>query len=398
MLILKDYVSGLKYYDFEFIIIILFSFVGMLLLLHSNDLISFYVTIELQSLCFYVLVSSKQTSSFSTESGLKYFILGSFSSGLLLFGIILIYGFSGLFNFDELAIYSQFLTTGYFMYNGVLLGVFLVTVALLFKIGVVPFHMWIPDVYEGAPTVITALMSTLPKLVFFFMFVKLHYIVFYSFFSIFHNFFIISAILSVIVGSIAALYQIKIKRMLTYSTIANSGFLILIFSLGNLNSLSVGFFYLFAYLFIIIGIFISILSFREKSNSYILKNINSLTNLYEINPALAFSFFVFLFSMAGIPPLLGFYSKFFVFLACIKSNLFFIPLVFVVLSIISIFYYIRLTKFMFFNRTRNWVFLEPPSRLLTVVLGCVLVINLVFWLKPVLFLNLIYNISFYFYD
>ena len=176
---------------------------------------------------------------------------------------------------------------------GYLLGLFFVTVALLFKIGVVPFHMWIPDVYEGAPTIITALMSILPKVVLFFIFVKLHYFVFYPFFSIFHTFFIICAILSVFVGSVAALYQIKIKRMLTYSMIANSGFLILVFSLGNLNSINVGFFYLFSYLFITAGIFITILSFREKSNNYILKNINSLINLYEINPVLAFCFFYF---------------------------------------------------------------------------------------------------------
>jgi NADH-quinone oxidoreductase subunit N len=139
--ILKDYIIALKYYDFEFIVVTLFALIGMLLLLNSNDLISFYVTIELQSLSFYILVSSKQTSAFSTESGLKYFILGSFSSGLLLFGLILIYGFSGLTNFDELAIYSVFLTSKDFTYNGVLLGLFFVTVAILFKIGIVPFHM-----------------------------------------------------------------------------------------------------------------------------------------------------------------------------------------------------------------------------------------------------------------
>jgi len=171
--LLRDYTYKLKHYDFEFVIITLFSLIGMLLLLHSNDLIAFYVTIELQSLCFYVLVSSKQTSSFSTESGLKYFILGSFSSGLLLFGLILIYGFSGLFNFEELAVYSQFLTPDIFTYNGLLLGIFLITVALFFKIGVVPFHMWIPDVYEGAPTIITAFMSILPKLAFFFHLYKI---------------------------------------------------------------------------------------------------------------------------------------------------------------------------------------------------------------------------------
>jgi NADH-quinone oxidoreductase subunit N len=139
-IILKDYTANLKYFDFEFIIITLFSIAGMLLLLHSNDMVSFYITIELQSLCFYVLVSSKQTSSFSTESGLKYFILGSFSSCLLLFGLILIYGFSGMFNFAELQLYSHFLTGG-FTYNGMLTGIFLVTVSLLFKIGLVPFHM-----------------------------------------------------------------------------------------------------------------------------------------------------------------------------------------------------------------------------------------------------------------
>lgn len=141
LIILQDYTLNLKYFDFEFVIVFLFSLIGMLLLLHSNDLVSFYVTIELQSLCFYVLVSSKQTSAFSTESGLKYFILGSFSSGLLLFGLVLVYGFSGLLNFDELKIYSQFLNSNHFMYNGMLLGVFLITVALLFKIGLAPFHM-----------------------------------------------------------------------------------------------------------------------------------------------------------------------------------------------------------------------------------------------------------------
>jgi NADH-quinone oxidoreductase subunit N len=240
-------------------------------------------------------------------------------------------------------------------------------------------------------------MSILPKIVFFFIFVKLHYFVFYPFFSIFHSLFVVCAILSALVGSIAALYQVKIKRLLTYSMIANNGFLILVFSLGNLNSIIVGFFYLFTYILIIAGIFIIILNFRDKCNNYIIKNINSFINIYEINPVLAFAFFIFLFSIAGIPPLLGFYSKFFVFLTCIKNGLFFISIIFVFLSIISIFYYIRLTKLMFFNRTRNWIFLEPLSRLSSVILGILLVINLIFWIKPILFLTLIYNFSFYFY-
>lgn len=221
-------------------------------------------------------------------------------------------------------------------------------------------------------------MSIVPKVVLFFIFLKLHYLVFYTFFSSFHTFFIVCAILSIIVGSISAIYQIKIKRMLTYSMIMNSGFLVLVFSLGNLNGINTGIFYLLTYLLITAGIFISVLCFKEKTNNFIFKNIHSLSNLYEINPILAFSFFILLFSIAGIPPLLGFYSKFFVFLSCIKSNLFFIPLLVVFLSIVSIFYYIRLTKLMFFNRNRNWVFLQPPSRLMSSLLGIILIINLIF--------------------
>ena len=196
-------------------------------------------------------------------------------------------------------------------------------------------------------------MSILPKVVLFFIFIKLHYLVFFAFFPIFHIFFVICAIFSIFLGSVSAIYQVKIKRMLTYSMITNSGFLILVFSLGNINSINIGIFYLLSYLLITVGIFITILCFKERSNNFIFKNINSLINLYEINPILAFSFFIFLFSIAGIPPLLGFYSKFFVFLTCLKSGLFFVPVLVVFLSIISIFYYLRLTKLMFFTKTRN---------------------------------------------
>jgi len=167
--------------------------------------------------------------------------------------------------------------------------------------------------------------------------------------------------------------------MLTYSMIANSGFLLLIFSLGNLNSINVGFFYLFVYLLITAGIFIIVLNFRDRSNNFILKNISSFANLYEINAAFTFALFVLLFSIAGIPPLVGFYSKFFVFLASLKNGMFLIPVFFIFLSIVSIFYYIRLTKLMFFNRSRNWVFLEPISRFSSVMLGIILILKFDFY-------------------
>ena len=351
--IFQTYIANLKNFDFEFLAIFLFILYSMLLLINSNDLISFYVAIELQSLCFYILTASKQTSSFSSESGLKYFIIGSFSSGILLFGLIMIYGFSGLFNFNELSLFCQFLTKDQFVFNGFLLGLFFLTFALLFKIGLAPFHMWIPDVYEGAPTAVTALMSVLPKLALFFIFVKIYYLTFFSLFYVFSNFLLFCAIISIAIGSVAALYQVKIKRMLTYSLIANNGFLILVFSLGGIEGISIGFFYLYVYSFITLGLFACLISLYDIENNFVLKRINMFSNLFEINLALAFSFFIFLFSIAGIPPLIGFYSKFFIFSLCLKNKLFVVSLIFVIFSIVSIFYYLRLTKLIFFNRSKN---------------------------------------------
>jgi NADH-quinone oxidoreductase subunit N len=301
------------------------------LLLNSNDLVSLFFVIELQSLSFYILVASKQTSSFSTESGLKYFILGCFSSGIILFGISLIYGFTGLLSYDDLTLFvSSFLvnskTVGnfpfYFPFVAMIVGTILLTIGFLFKFGAVPFHMWMPDVYEGAPMIITFYLSTIPKIALIFVMFKIYYCVIFPLFVFYQNLFLTSALLSIILGSIAAIYQVKLKRLLTYSMITNTGYLLLSFSFGDVSGIYVTVFYLISYILIMLGLFFCFICLRTRSGNFLIKRINMLANLIEINPYLAFSIFILLFSIAGVPPLLGFYSKFFLFLFSVKFKMY----------------------------------------------------------------------------
>jgi proton-translocating NADH-quinone oxidoreductase chain N len=325
----KNYIFRLKNYDFEFILVLLISLFSSLLILNSCDLISLFFIIELQSLTFYILVASKQTSSFSTESGLKYFILGCFSSGIILFGISLIYGFTGLLSYEDLSLFlssfffvSNNCNSFYLPFSGLIAGVILITVGFLFKLGSVPFHMWMPDVYEGAPMIITFYLSTIPKISLIFVMFKLYYSVFMPVFAFYQNLFIISALFSIILGSIAAIYQIKLKRLLTYSMITNTGYLLLSFSFGDVSGIYVTIFYLVSYIFIMLGLFFCFICLRSRSTNLLIKRINMLVNLFGVNSYLAFSIFILLFSIAGVPPLLGFYSKFFLFLFSVKFKIY----------------------------------------------------------------------------
>ena len=213
-----------------------------------------------------------------------------------------------------------------------------------------------PDVYEGSPLLITAYLSTLPKISLIFIIFKLYYCVFFETFIFCQVLFIITALLSILVGSIAAIYQVKLKRMLTYSMIMNTGYLLLGLSFGDVSGVYITLFYLISYVFIMIGLFFCFLSLRDRSNGLLIKRINMFSNLLEANPFLALSIFILLFSIAGIPPLLGFYSKFFLFLFSLKYKMYWLTILFVIFSVISVFYYIRLVKLMYFNRTSGWVF------------------------------------------
>jgi NADH-quinone oxidoreductase subunit N len=401
---IKQYVSYFKNYDFEFILVLFMSLFSSTLILNSNDLISLFFIIELQSLTFYVLVASKQTSSFSTESGLKYFILGSFSSGIILFGISLIYGFTGLLSYADLVLFLSGVNTdggvcsaSFISFSGFLAGFLLLTVGLLFKLGSAPFHMWMPDVYEGSPLLITAYLSTLPKISLIFIVFKLYYYVFFDVFFLCQILFTITALFSILLGSIAAIYQVKLKRMLTYSMITNTGYLLLGLSFGDVSGLYVTLFYLISYIFIMLGLFFCFLSLRNRSDGLLVKRINMLSNLFEINPFLSFSIFILLFSIAGIPPLLGFYSKFFLFLFSLKYKMYWLTILFVVFSAISVFYYIRLVKLMYFNRNSGWLFLCEIPFSNSLIISVITIINCLFFFNPGILFKLIYNFSFYLY-
>ena len=277
------------------------------------------------------------------------------------------------------------------------MGFLLLTVGFLFKLGSVPFHMWMPDVYEGSPLLITAYLSTIPKISLVFVIFKLYYYVFFEVFLFCQGLFTLTAIFSISLGSISAIYQIKLKRMLTYSMITNTGYLLLGLSFGDISGVYVTLFYLISYIFIMIGLFFCFLSLRERPSGLLAKRINVFSNLLEINPFLSLSIFILLFSIAGVPPLLGFYSKFFLFLFSLKYKMYWLTILFVLFSVISVFYYIRLVKLMYFNRSSGWVFFYDISFSNSLIISFITVINFLFFLNPNLLFKFLYNFSFYFY-
>lgn len=377
--------------QYEYFLLLSLSLLGILTLTQANDLITLYLAIELQSLAFYVLASFKIYSNFSTEAGLKYFILGSFSSGILLFGSSLVYGFTGTTNFTDLQLIFVDSELPINIYNGLLLGFIFITIGILFKIGVVPFHMWLPDVYEGVPTTITAIFAIVPKIALFALLFRLGTNLFPTNFFFWHQLFIYTALLSIIVGTLAALYQVKLKKLLAYSAISHVGFLLVSFAGFNSFSIFATFFYLLVYIIISINIFTVLLSLRKYDNFLKLKKINEIVLLFKSNSLMAVNIAIIMFSIAGIPPLLGFYSKFYIFVSAIKSDLYSVALFVIMLSVIASMYYIRLIKLMFFKRFNSWIFLVDISKINALIISITLVINLIFSFYPEIFLIYLYN-------
>lgn len=365
ILISLNYMKKQSFNAFEYMILVLLSTISMLLLISSYDFISMYLAIELQSLCFYVMCASKRSSEFSTEAGLKYFLLGAFSSGILLFGISLIYGFTGITNFSEL---TKIFACGFhfqeYSYadnvNSSLraceLGMIFILVGFLFKLTAVPFHMWAPDVYEGVPTSVTAFFSITPKISILAIVIKVFTDSFYDFMFPWQKILIFSSICSMIYASFAAMSQNKIKRLLAFSSIGHVGYLLIGICCGTTEGLQALFIYLVVYIVMTINIFAIILSPLHKINAVFpvetpqVKYTTDLTMLSKTNSILALTFTVTLFSIAGIPPLAGFYSKAFLFFAAMSSTMYLLAIVGVVTSVISCFYYIRLVKIMYFEK------------------------------------------------
>lgn len=385
---------------FESIVLILLSTCSMLFMISAYDLIAMYLAIELQSLCFYVIAASKRNSEFSTEAGLKYFILGAFSSGILLFGCSMIYGFTGVTNLEELAkiftaplrdfgpgIETQMLGTINSMnltgftgadasWSGLFMGILFIAVGFLFKITAVPFHMWAPDVYEGSPTYVTAFFSIAPKIA---ILANMLRVFIYSFYDpTWQQLFVFCSIASMVWGAFAALSQNKVKRLLAYSSIGHIGYLLIGFSCGTIEGIQSLLIGLFIYVLMTINIFAVVLALRQNR----LKYISDLGALAKTNPILAITISITMFSYAGIPPLAGFCSKFYLFFAALGCGAYLLALIGILTSVISCFYYIRFVKIMYFDTPKTWILYKPMDREKSILLGITLFGITFFFLYP----------------
>ena len=355
ILLSLDYLKQDSLNAFEFVLLLLFSTGSMLFLVSSADLISLYLALEFQSLCFYVLAAMKRNSAFSTEAGLKYFLLGAFSSGLLLFGCSLIYGFTGVTNFSDLA--RLFTEVSPLSFPACQLGMIFLLVGFFFKITAVPFHMWAPDVYEGTPTPITAFFVIIPKIAVFGVFLRVFLECFYDLLGPWQNIVLVSSLCSMLLGSVAALSQTRVKRLVAYSSIGHVGYLLAGFACGTIEGIQALFIYLFIYICMNINIFAFLLCGMRREHSQAVSRVKYITDLAflaKTQPLVALTLTITLFSMAGIPPLAGFYSKAYLFFATLSSHLYVVTLVGVICSVVSCFYYIRLVKIMYFEAPKNW--------------------------------------------
>lgn len=390
ILISLDYLKDEKINAFEYSILILLATLGMILMVSSYDLLSMYLAIELQSLTLYVLATFQRNSEFSTEAGLKYFILGAFSSGILLFGCSMIYGFTGSTNFGELAKLLTDITiqsNTIISTSGIVIGLIFLMTALFFKLAAAPFHMWAPDVYEGAPTSVTAFFAITPKIAILGLFLRLIFYTFYDLIDQWQPIIIFCAILSMIIASLGALAQNKFKRLFAYSAIGHVGYILVGLATGTTLGLQALLLYIILYIIMIINLFGIVLSLRKQVNNgstiSIVEYITDVSNLSKLNPILAIITSIVLFSMAGIPPLAGFYSKLYIFLSAIESNLYLLALIGVLTSVVGAVYYIRIIKIMYFETTEDqFTVYKPMNQETSIILSITSFLILLFFLYP----------------
>lgn len=331
----------------EFLILLMFVVFALCLLISSNDLITLYLSIELQSLCLYVLTSFDKNSQFSSEAGLKYFILGALSSSILLFGLSLIYGTLGHTNYLLITKSIIAITHEQNIPHTLIIGLILLISAFFFKLTAVPFHIWSPDVYEGVPFSVLIFLTTIPKLSFFSILVKLLYTVFFDLYMVWQPLLLWTAFITILFSSITTLFQKKIKRFIAYSSINHVGYILIGLASGTLLGLHSVFFYIFTYLMMMFTFF-GLLALFPKNLIY----ITDLINLRNY-PFLKILMIVIFFSMAGLPPLIGFFSKFYIILASIESQGYFLTSLVIGCSVISAFYYLRIIKILQFEMIQH---------------------------------------------
>jgi NADH-quinone oxidoreductase subunit N len=357
---------------FEYSILVLLSTLGMMVLISAGDLIALYLGLELMSLALYVVAASNRDNAKSTEAGLKYFVLGALSSGMLLYGASLVYGFTGTVSFAGIAATAK---TGSV---GIVFGLVFLLAGLCFKVSAVPFHMWTPDVYEGAPTPVTAFFASAPKVAAMAVFVRAAMTAFPGITVEWQQIVVFVSIASMALGSFAAIGQRNIKRLMAYSSIGHMGFALVGLAAGTPEGAQGVLIYLAIYVAMTLGSFAIIIAIKRNGQSF--EQISDFAGLSRTNPLLAFFFAMFLFSLAGIPPLAGFFAKWYVFVAAIKAGLFTLAVIGVLTSVVGAFYYLTIVKVMYFD--------EPLARLdpvrveLRTVLAVAGLFNILFFVYP----------------
>jgi len=330
-----------KIFQIEYSILILSSILGMLVMISSNDLIVFYIGLELQSLALYVLASFKRDHLKSSEAGLKYFVLSALSSGLLLYGCSLIYGFSGTTKFEEISIimnHNQY---------GLTFGIVFILVGLAFKISAVPFHMWAPDVYEGSPTSVTLFFAVAPKIAALTVFIRFLYVPFVNVIEQWQLIIVFLSVASMVFGAVAAIGQKNLKRLIAYSSIGHMGYALAGLCAGTNEGVQSSVLYITIYLVMNFGFFSCL--FMLKRNDKYHENIDDLSGLSKNHPLIALSLLVILFSLAGIPPLAGFFAKFYIFKAVLQQSMYYLAIIGLLSTVIAAFYYLRIVKTMYFD-------------------------------------------------
>ena len=368
-----NWLSAEKQQRFEYGVLFLLSTLGMMMLISAVDLIALYLGLELMSLPLYVVAASHRDNVKSTEAGLKYFVLGALSSGMLLYGASLIYGFTGTVAFTGIA---KATTLGASL--GLIFGLVFLFVGFCFKISAVPFHMWTPDVYEGAPTPVAAFFAAAPKVAGIAVFVRATVVAFPGIIHEWQQIVVFVAIASMMLGAFAAIGQRNIKRLMAYSSIGHMGFALVGLAAGTPEGVQGVLIYISIYVTMTLGMFACILAMRR--DGVFVENISDLAGLTRTQPTMAFFLAMLLFSLAGIPPLAGFFAKFYVFLAAIKAGLYTLAVIGVVTSVVGAFYYLAIVKVMYFDEPAKPF--ESMPGLVRLVLGVTGLINILFFAYP----------------
>ncbi len=345
LLISTNYLKTFKIFKIEYPILILSSVLGMMVMISSNDLIVFYMGLELQSLSLYVLATFNRDQLKSSEAGLKYFVLSALSSGLLLYGCSLIYGFTGSTNFNVIA--NQLNSSEYM----ITFGIVFILVGLAFKISAVPFHMWAPDVYEGSPTSVTLFFTMVPKIAALTVFIRFLYVPFLNLIDQWQIILIFLSIASMLFGAIAAIGQINIKRLIAYSSIGHIGYTLAGLATGSNDGIQSSVIYITIYIIMNLGLFSCLLMMKRNNKYY--ENIEDLSGLSKNHPLLSFSLLIILFSLAGIPPLAGFFAKFYIFKSVLEQSMYFLAIVGLLSTVIAAFYYLRIIKIIYFDKEKE---------------------------------------------